>query len=152
MIKHFKNGGTADIYIDESCKTLQVMFCDVPCYASADVNLEIGKVIDVPIECNIPYSETSHMFLYSDANLDSQLSDRVSGMTGITDPDSKTILLLASESSAQLKQGQSVGTINSVLQLYDDDVQLPDGGKFSEEDLHSQIILSELSVDKQPMQ
>jgi peptidoglycan hydrolase-like protein with peptidoglycan-binding domain len=79
------------------------------------------------------------MLLYSDDNLDRQLSDKVAGITGITGPDTKTILMLSSEASAQLKQGQSVGTINSILQLYgedNDDVQLPDGAHFSEADLH----------------
>jgi hypothetical protein len=149
LIKHFGNGGNASIYIDGSGKPFQVMFCNVPCYASADINLQEGKVQDVPIVYDIPLTQADHMLLYSDANIDRQLSDRVSGITGIAGPQSKTILMLASETSAQLKRGQSVGTINSILQLDDDEVQLPDSGSFSEADLNSKIILSELSLDEQ---
>jgi hypothetical protein len=149
LIKHYENGGTADIYIDDTGSPFQVMFCDIPCYALADVNLEKGKVQGVPIICNVASSETDHMLVYSDAKVDRRLSDKVSGLTGITGPESKTILMVASESNIQLKQGQSVGTLNSVVQLHDDDVQLPCQREFSESDLQSQIVLTELTIDEQ---
>lgn len=148
MIKHSSNGGRIEFYLSQAGETRQVLMCDMPCFSASDVKLEQGKVGSVPIQCNLPISDPDHITLYTDSGKDSRLSDRVTGLTGISSVNSKSILMMSS-SNTIIKKGQPLGSFNSVLQLEaneDDSLGRADGG-----DHDFNLSLSELTLSQQAL-
>ena len=90
------------------------------------------------------------MLFYSDDGIDKRLAGKVRGLSGVMGEETKSVLVLSSESSSQIRKGHVVGKISTVLELPDDN----DGdGVGAEEgntnDPLSQVNLTELNPHEQ---
>ena len=117
LIKHLEDGGIVKFYLDKLGKTSQVMLCDIVCRAASSVKLDSGTVKYVPYSVNLPVTQPNLMLMYSDDTLDVGLIDKVHGLTGIANCTTRAVLMSATQKTATVKKGQSIGTLSSVLQL-----------------------------------
>ena len=80
----------------------------------------------------------------TDSNIDGTLVDCLHGLTGVFDADRKMVLMVASEGSTNIRKGQCVGSISSVLQVPDDHFESK-VEPWTEVSLKEQVNLNELS-------
>jgi hypothetical protein len=121
LIKHFKGGGCAEIYADPSGKS-KLMLCNVNCQAARDISINAGEVACVPILYEaVSDNVDNQLLLYSDDKIDPKLTDNIHGLAGLSSLSLRSVLLMATESSVIIKKGQSVGVVNTVLELSDHD-------------------------------
>jgi hypothetical protein len=147
LIKHFKDGGCAEIYADLSGKS-KLMLCNVNCQAAGDISINAGEVACVPILYEaVSDNVDNQLLLYSDDKIDPKLTDNIHGLAGLSSLSQKSVLLMATESSVTIKKGQSVGLVNTVLELPDNDGP-DDQVVVGTTDLESQVGLPELTADQ----
>ena len=146
LVKHLNDGGMVELYLDSGGKLMEVMFCSIPCFSAANLNVEQGKVCNLPIQkLNLPI-DCDHMLLFTDDNKSGVHNDRLSGFSGISNVDTKFVLISAKESSVTIKENDNVGVFNSVLQLPDIDshsTDVPDTNPLNH------VSLPELDVNRQ---
>jgi hypothetical protein len=148
LVRHYDNGSTAEIYLNRLGESLRVMLCSIPCIATDDVRLEVGKVQDVPMSCQLPVVNNDHMLLYSDKCIDRSLYDRVRGLEGVANREARSILMVAPETATQIRKGQVVGTLSSVFQVSESEEPVSSCNAPTDFDPISQIVLPELSVEQ----
>ena len=101
----------------------------------------------VPIACDIPANNCDVLFLYSDCEIDQHLSDRVHGLSGVSDIRSKFILMSSVETSTTVKKGESLGSFSTVLQLPDNESWSTCDG--TDANIGAHLLLPHLPLDEQ---
>ena len=117
LIKHYGEGGKAEIYLDEMGRTKNVMFCDMLCYAVSNVTIPQGKTSEISIEHHIPEGYKEGLFFYTGQEIDEKLATAGHNVDGVTDGRNKMVLMMASGEDLCVKEGQLLGTVSSVLEL-----------------------------------
>ena len=116
LIRHFEDGSSVRLYLDNDGKTSNILLCRVPCYAVNDVDLRVGEIGKIPIEFSTKYVNKS-MLMYSDEGLEKKLIDNVRGFDGITDLNSKHVYMLSGEKNQLIKKGYRVGMLNTIVEV-----------------------------------
>ena len=146
VIVHFEQGGSMELYLKGDGNLLRVMYCNIACYSSSNVMLSPGKVLPVPVSFAIPSQHSSdHLVMYSDENLGHK--SVVNGISGIMDISNKHILMVSPEKSVQIKEGQNIGNVSSVVEI--DLSDEPASGHLSDDSLKTFLFMPECSVEQQ---
>lgn len=148
LIKHFSAGGLAEIFLDDDCVS-PIMFYNLPCFAACNVTIERHATEPIPVSCVLPCVDSDHVALYHSDSMDSRLSDKVRGLPGIFDPDRREVLMVTSDQSIDIKKGQSVGAISSMLQLPEGELDEQNFTSWTDHDIRNKILLPELTLDQQ---
>lgn len=146
LIKHLPNGGTVDIYLNNNGKTRAILYCNIACYASKDVMLN-GTHKEVPFSTNIMTERPNHLIMYTDDHVDDKLTNKVRGLSGIANSDTKVVLMSSTEHPIKIKKGQIIGSISSVLELDEPDDERQNS--LSGIDLRTCVELPEISLQQQ---
>ena len=143
LIKHVKHGGYIEYYLDSGGCVTNNMVCSVPCFADGDVQLLENQVHRVKI--SIPsLPQTCDMLVYEDNVLEKSLNDRVHGLSGISDANSKYIYMLATDGKVNVKNGDQVGVVNAVLNVDGGDEE----GVVAAGNWEDQVDLSRMNIEK----
>ena len=147
VTKHFSDGGQVDIYLDHAGSVIDQMLCGMPCYAASNIDLSQNHIFKVPI-CypNVPMH--GKLFMYEDSTKTKQLTDKVRGLTGITEANSKFIYMLASEGPVSIKKGQQLGVFHTMLQLDNGEEEEEEENGLANDKWEEKVDLSHLSQDK----
>ena len=114
VVKHSDQGGRVELYLDGSGKPIEYLHCKFPCYAVSSVNISPNNLYKIEVRTNVQ-AHSNDIFMYEDDDMDTSLSDRVHGLPGVLTPTSKFIYLIGKEKSANIKEGDILGTISSVM-------------------------------------
>jgi hypothetical protein len=121
IVKHLEDSGKVDIYLDSSGIASQILYCNVNCYAAQDMDIARGTTECVPINHCIPPGGSDQLLLYCDDELDRKLADRVKGLMGIANINTKRVLLVANDEGSKVCKGQVLGKMSSVVELPNDE-------------------------------
>ena len=146
LIKRSDDEGRVEIHLDADGTAVRALYCDIPCYAAQDVDLDAGITKCVPINfCTIP-CESEQMLLYSDDGVSSKIANKARGLTGVMNAGVKRVLFSCNDGPARIQKGQVVGKISSV-------VEIPDGNDSGNcanvEESLSEVELPELDTHQQ---
>jgi hypothetical protein len=151
IIRYYSDGGRVEIYLDKEGRTGERMFCNISCYAASDTRVQQGKVKSIPIKLLSISSGETEMLLYDDGDIDPKLRNKMHGIAGVCASDQRTILMLATETDLEIKEGQLLGSVSSVLQLPDDYQDDHHNTRWTEESFKQQILLPELDGDQKSL-
>ena len=84
------------------------------------------------------------MLVYEDNVLEKSLNDRVHGLSGISDANSKYIYMLATDGKVNVKNGDQVGVVNAVLNVDGGDEE----GVVASGNWEDQVDLSHMNIEK----
>ena len=124
LIKHSADNSSIEILFDISGMITRTLYKDVCCYAAQKVNLSSGTTVSVPINFSVPLDESGQMYYYCDDKMDERLAGRTQGLSGILSKDVKLVLCVSDNESAVIQEGQSLGTVSSVVELPSDEDEL----------------------------
>ena len=149
LIKHLEDGGTVKFYLDKLGKTSQEIRCDIVCRAASSVKINSGTVKYVPYTVNLPVTQPNLMLMHSDDTLDDGLIDKVHGLTGIANFTTRAVLMSATEKTATVKKRQSIGTLSSVLQLLNEEIESMNFSSLTDDDMRAFVQLPDLELEQQ---
>ena len=121
LVKTMPDSSKVEMFIDSCGRIDRNLYSNICCFATEDVNVSSGTAKNVPINFCLPTVGPDHMLLYSDDDLDRNLRDRVRGLSGIVNVESKKILFVAGDGACTIKKGQMLGKIASVVELPSED-------------------------------
>ena len=145
LIKHFKEGGRMEMYLDAEGEVTTRMICNVPCYAEKDVELLSNHVHRVRINVPALPQAGNDILVYDDHNVSKSLEEKVRGLSGISDLNSKYVYMVSTEGNVNVKVGDQIGVINSVLTTDVVSDNIDDGASGSWED---EVDLSHLESEQ----
>lgn len=143
VIRHNGIGGSTEFYLSGSGKIRRKMIRNEPCYATESMRIPSGKVIPVPIT-NSVVADGAPFMMYSDDYIDASRADELRGYAGVFNSSVPFVLMMSSEASVEVKKGQCVGSVSTILELPEDnDVFSAD--EWSNEKLREVVSLPEIS-------
>ena len=145
LIKHFKEGGRMEMYLDAEGEVTTRMICNVPCYDEKDVELLSNHVHRVRINVPALPQAGNVILVYDDHNVSKSLEEKVRGLSGISDLNSKYVYMVSTEGNVNVRVGDQIGVINSVLTTDVVSDNIDDGASGSWED---EVDLSHLESEQ----
>ena len=127
LTKHFGNKQSVEFHLNDSGNVGQTLYANIKCFALENVDIARGTTSKVPIYFSVPLVEPCQMLLYSNDLIEPKLCDKARGLNGVADTPLKSILCIASDRTANIKEGQIVGNVSSVVELpavSDDNVKI----------------------------
>ena len=119
LTKYFDENSFIDIYFKNNGELRDRMINSLSCYIDEDISLEPYSVIEAKFKTKYIDCLPNDV-LFSDRLIDDSLKDKVKVLPGICNNDTKSVLLVSSESKVNIRGGKVLGSISSILELPDD--------------------------------
>ena len=113
------DGRKVRIFVDNAGIIKDTWDENIPCYVATDFKMQPGEVYKVPI-CDLNVGNSANLLIYTDDHLLPNMVGSLSGYDGVLQHDTKHVLLISSV-SVKLKQGDRIGSINTVVEMDEDD-------------------------------
>ena len=121
LTKYYDNNSFIDLYFDNQGEYKDKLVNNIKCVLRNGIHLEPFSMAQVEYRVT-DFNPGDEKYLFSCNLIDPELKDKLSVIPGICNGDNKKVLLMSSDSSINIKAGQVLGSLSSIVELPDEEI------------------------------